>query len=448
MNSRLSSGSVLRTEDGAKVSVEGMFGFGGQGEVYKVSVEGRPFALKWYYPEWATPQQRMILEGLVGRQIRDPRFLWPRHLVTGPRGFGYLMDVRPDRFIDLPRLFKRDRAVRGLTPRTLLVVALNTAEAFRHLHVQGISYRDISWGNLFFDPRTGEVLVCDNDNAVFEGAPTSIGGTMQFMAPELVRNDPGAVPCTQTDLHALAVLLFMLLMNHHPLDGAAALKVGIMDDDAWLRLNGTDPVFVFDPKIDTNRPVPGEQDTVLGTWAATPPILRALFEQAFTVGLQDPGRRVAENQWRDAFRDAHDAVVVCANCQRQNMVQPGPEVAPTPCWSCKQTLKLPPRLEISSGMGRVRTVRSIRLSPGAKVLSFHLRSDPDVHDFEDVVAEVVPHPTEAGRLGLRNKQPREWMVHREDARKPNAVPMEKGVMLREGLLIEFGEGAEGVFRAV
>jgi hypothetical protein len=37
----------------------------------------------------------------------------------------------------------------------------------------GYSYRDISFGNLFFDPDTGDVLICDNDNVSANGKDMS-----------------------------------------------------------------------------------------------------------------------------------------------------------------------------------------------------------------------------------------------------------------------------------
>ncbi len=101
------------------------------------------------------------------------------------------MDLRPDRFKGLPDLFRRRLKT---STRALLTAALYTVEAYQALHSRGIAYRDISWGNIFFDPATGDVLVCDNDNAVVEGDATGISGTMEFMAPELVRGEPGRGP--------------------------------------------------------------------------------------------------------------------------------------------------------------------------------------------------------------------------------------------------------------
>lgn len=451
MNGQLALKSVLQSEDGAKVRIEGMFGAGGQGEVYKVSVDGdpEPKALKWYYPAGATPQQRVILENLTARRIADTRFLWPRGMVTDPsgksRGFGYLMDVRPDRFADLSALFRRHKSVRAVTMRSLMIVAVNTAEAFRYLHHQGIAYRDINWGNLFFDPASGDILICDNDNAAYEGTQTSILGTMEFIAPELVRRDGGVMPSTQTDLHALAVLLFMLTANHHPLQGAAAQKISIMTLESQTKLYGTHPVFIFDPSDNSNRPDPNEQGMVIGTWSATPPSLQRLFLRAFTQGLQDPIARVRENQWRDAFRAVHDSIVRCTSCGKENLVEPGPTPPATPCWKCRKTLVIPGRLEISAGMGQTRTVRLVRIEPGVKVYGFHLDPQPDVHDFHHVIGEIVAHPTQQGTLGLSNRTSRPWTVYQENTREQSTVPPGRSAVLREGLLIEFGNGAEAVF---
>lgn len=41
-------GETLTTETGRQCVVDRLLGFGGQGEVYHVQVDGQPLALKWY----------------------------------------------------------------------------------------------------------------------------------------------------------------------------------------------------------------------------------------------------------------------------------------------------------------------------------------------------------------------------------------------------------------
>lgn len=447
VNGMLAAGQILVTEEGEEVKVAEPFGSGGQGEVYRVLTPQGDRALKWYYPQLADGRQREILEGLIGRGWGDDRFLWPQTVVVEAEnrrpGFGYLMDVRPDRFHDLPALFRRDPEVSATTIRTLVTAALHTVEAYRALHSRGIAYRDINWGNIFFDPHTGDVLVCDNDNAVVEGESAGVAGTMDFMAPELVRGDPGAQPCIQSDLHSLAVLLFLLLMNHHPLEGALALRIRCMDEAARRKLYGSEPLFLYDPSDTRNRPVPEEQPTVVATWGALPPILRDLFVQTFTDGLRTPARRVRETQWRDALSQVLDAICLCRSCGRQNLTEPGGP-APT-CWKCGNTLSLPPTLQLSAGTGSLRTRRAIRLGAQTRLYAHHLVDDPERHDFTALVGEVTEHPKQPGRFGITNRSGTRWTARRDDGTVVDVDPG-KTVALRTGLQLEFGAGAEAVVR--
>lgn len=191
MSGMLDSGTRLTADSGLGVEASTCSAPAAR-EVYRVRTAAGDQALKWYYPACATREQEDIVRQLVDRGFDDDRFLWPRDFVgDGRGGFGYLMDIRPDRFKGLPLLFRRKLRT---TVRALLTACLYTVEAYQALHSRGIAYRDISWGNLLFDPTTGEVLVCDNDNAVVEGDSTGISGTMAFMAPELVRGEPGVSP--------------------------------------------------------------------------------------------------------------------------------------------------------------------------------------------------------------------------------------------------------------
>ncbi|WP_342787987.1 hypothetical protein [Streptomyces alboniger] len=276
-----------------------------------------------------------------------------------------------------------------------------------------------------------------------EGAEAGVAGTMDFMAPELVRGDKGIQPGTQSDLHSLAVLLFYLLMNDHPLNGALELNIRCLDMAAKRKLYGTDPVFVYDPKDTRNRPVPSEQPTVVASWNALPQILRDLFVRTFTDGLHNPSLRVRESQWREALSQVLDAITQCGACGKQNLTQP--DGAPPNCWKCRTTLTLPPRLELVTGTGTLRTRRGIRLAPSARVYAHHLRDDPDRHDFTAVVGEVTEHPQQRGRFGLTNRTRSVWTARKDDGTVRDVEPG-KTIALRSGLLIEFGGGTEAVVK--
>src|SRR6185437_12608929 len=276
MDQILKPGQQVRTSSSrSNCIVEKFLGSGGQGEVYQTKLDGKPVALKWYYPTSATPDQQKALETLIKIGAPSDRFLWPAELAiaSATTGFGYVMPLRDRRYRSIVDLMKR-----RIEPsfRALATAGLELSHSYLQLHTKGLCYRDISFGNAFFDPNTGEILICDNDNVAIDNQSRSaIYGTPRFMAPEIVRGD--AVPSTQTDLFSLAVLLFYMFVMHHPLEGKKELAIKCLDLPAMKKLYGTEPVFIFDPADDSNAPDPNHQRNPLVFWAIYPKFLRELF---------------------------------------------------------------------------------------------------------------------------------------------------------------------------
>lgn len=418
MQHALAPGQILRAAgSGRGCRVEQFLGGGGQGEVYRADFAGTPVALKWYLPGWATTEQRRALAGLVRRRPPSDAFLWPLELVgaDGVPGFGYLMLLRDARFRSMSDLMRRRVEP---TFRALATAGFELAHNFLLLHSEGLCYRDISFGNVFFDPATGAVLVCDNDNVGVDGE-TGLGilGTPRFMAPEVVRGD--AEPSSATDLFSLAVLLFYMFVMHHPLEGAREQKVAALDLEAMHPLYGTDPVFVFDPGDTSNRPVAGEQQNALDFWQLYPAFLRDLFTRAFTDGLRDPGRRVREGEWRQAMTALRDAIVYCGSCGAENFADTSAAGAPVPvrpkCWSCGRAIALPLHLRIG---------RAVVMLNHDTVLHPHHVDPNRMYDFGSPVAEVARHPTDERVWGLRNVSATAWSADLADGESRMVEPGE------------------------
>jgi DNA-binding helix-hairpin-helix protein with protein kinase domain len=432
MDEMLKPGQTVQCEpSGMPCTIEKLLGAGGQGEVYKAELGGAPVAVKWFFPHMATPEQRASMELLVRKGPPSEHFLYPLEITTaaGTAGFGYVMPLRPPRFKNIV-----DLMTRRIEPsfRALATAGLNLAHNYLLLHTQGLCYRDISFGNAFFDPDNGDILIADNDNVSVDGAGVlGVLGTPRFMAPEIVRGE--AFPSTQTDLFSLSVLIFYMLMVAHPLEGAKEAAIKALDLPAMTKIYGKEPIFIFDPANDSNRPVPGIHDNALAFWRIYPQFLRDIFTRAFTDGITDPKNgRVRESEWRGAMVALRDAIFYCAHCGLENFYDAQALKAnagnPGLCWACAAQLRLPPRVRLGKSV--------VMLNHDTKLYPHHT-DDTRLYDFSAPVASVGVHPTNPNIWGLKNLSAGKWLVAAADGSMKDVDP-ERSVTLAVGTKIQFG----------
>lgn len=438
MNATFQPGQTVWLEiAGERCEIREWIGSGGQGEVYRALMHDQEYALKWYFEKNATKEQREAIDRLVHKGPPNDRFLWPLDLAVcqGIPSFGYLMPLREARFRGLAELMNREV---DPTFHTLTTLSLELAESFLELHSEGLCYSDISFSNIFLDPQNGQASICDNDNVAVDGEGMSgVLGTPRFMAPEVVLGT--ARPTIQTDLYSLGVILFYILMIHHPLEGRRETNFNCLDLEAMQKLYGSEALFVFDPDNDANRPVPGIHDNARLFWDFYPKYLREAFTRAFTVGLRDPGARVRESEWRAIFIRMRDQIVYCPFCNAENFLadegdMPG-DIPEQFCWSCHSVLPVPLRLRIGH--------QTVVLNPNTALYPHHL--DPNRrNDYSEILAEMARHPTRPDVQGLKNLSPQTWI-----SQPPNGVAVEvpqgRSVSLMPGLRIQFGEVESMVF---
>jgi eukaryotic-like serine/threonine-protein kinase len=424
----LSPGDNLRAESlGQSVRIEEFLAEGTQGEIYRAEMSGREVAVKWYKPEWIKidPQLLDRLKRTSSREPPNPRFLWPEAIVAHAEksGFGYVMPYREPRFRDFDYVISEELKV---SLRTLANAFLQTAEDYELLHAPGLSYVDVSAGNISLDPATGEVRICDCDNVDVNGTGmySVISGTDGFMAPEIVQVLD--YPNRQSDLWSLAVLIFWAFVKNHPLLGRREYDCLVFSPKDQLRLLGPEALFIFDPTDPSNRPVPGYNKGALLYWPIYPEFMRELFVRAFTSGIRNPqGGRVYEGEWRDAMAQLRDSIATCPHCDAENFCDGD---TPHQCWRCQKELA-PPRRIVLSGA-------SVVMEDGAALYPYHV--DPARHpDSSAPVARVVRHPQRRDLLGLENRMQAPWRVILPD-QKELTVPPGGCVGLNPRVQIAFG----------
>ena len=429
----LKKGFVLRNSEGQLIEVDSLIAAGGQGEVYKVRIGARTYALKWYFPP-ATPSQqkqaeeqlRALHEYLLTVSPPDHRFHWPLSMTVHKKknSFGYIMELMEPRFQGLEKLvLGKMRPVPSFG--ILCKAAINLSESFRKLHNMGACYKDINLGGPFLDPKTGEIRIVDTDNVRVNKTPGNILFIF-FAAPELVRGE--GLCQTNTDIHSLAVLLFYMFVRHHPLDGKKQLKINAFNEIAQKEFYGKNPIFIFDPQNKSNEPVAGFHDAAIRNWKLYPGFIQRLFTRAFSDGLHEPLKRVREGEWMEAFSKLRDCLYFCSGCGIENFFDFDRNAHGThqTCWKCGIESRLPLRLDIGD--------RKIFLNYNSELFPHHLGK---TLDFSKPAAMVRQHPTNPKKWGLQNLSSSTWSFVNKKGETVSVDP-NRSLPIRNGCIIQFG----------
>jgi serine/threonine protein kinase len=211
--------------------------------------------------------------------------------------------------------------------RSHLGLCIRIARAVKRMHAAGLAHSDLSYRNVLVDPLSGGASVIDIDGLVVpQKFPPDVIGTPDFIAPEVLRtltlpltDKKRALPCIETDRHALAVLIYMYLLYRHPLRGGKIHDSDPAKDEEMHM--GEKALFVEHHQDKTNRPnISNLRPTDLPfadiqkiPHTCTGPYLSELFQKAFMDGLHHPNLRPSADNWETALVKTVDLIQPCKN---------------------------------------------------------------------------------------------------------------------------------------
>lgn len=426
MKTRLSQGMLVKGKNDF-YKIGNFLGSGGQGEVYEAFKDGKKYAIKWYFQNSANAEQKKAIEYLVKIGPPNRSFLWPLEVIESKdsNSFGYIMPIRREEFYPLVDMMKRK-----IEPsfRSLIKSAMLLTDAFERLHNKNLCYRDISFGNIFIEPHSGNILICDNDNITYESdVLKNILGTPRFMAPEIVRGI--SYPNIDSDRFSLGILLFYMFMIHHPFEGKMEDKIKCFDLPAMRRLYGERPVFIYHPSNASNRPILGRHDNAIIFWKLYPDFFKQAFTRLFTEGIPDKSKRPSEAEWKETFQTLMDHLVYCkCGCESFLSFENPYSVEQKACWNCGAPLAKPFRLVMDN--------KIIVLNRNTKIYSHHVNKNVRI-DFNNVLAKVNPHPVKQGIWGLKNTGNTVWQTKNRSG-ESRIVASGYSIAIEDGLTLDFG----------
>lgn len=175
--------------------------------------------------------ERQRREGSIGRHVQHPAIVVPTHVGVAD---GHLFSVYP--WIDGHNLVEAVQLFGSPTVDQAIEVITAVSSGLGAAHAAGIVHRDIKPQNILRSA-AGEFFLIDfgvcrtDDASTFTDADDAVG-SLQFMAPEQLADPRRVTP--QSDIYALAAVLYYLLTNAPPTAGQNKKQVAhnLMGD--WM----------------------------------------------------------------------------------------------------------------------------------------------------------------------------------------------------------------------
>ncbi len=398
------NGHIVKDIDGESIKIINLLSEGMLGYVYLAEYKGSLMALKWYKTDNCKDIDRLYhdISLKVQSPALDSTFIWPKAITEKANGsFGYIMELIPEDYYPLSKLLSsRNNA---LSFAVAAQSCINAAAALRKLHTVGCCHNSLSDNNVFVDPINGQILIGDCDDINMCGCSTELFSIYKYMAPELVTGKDNVMPNAQSDRYAMAVIMFSMLFGSHPLEGKLWL-VPCLTEERIEMLYGKDPVFVFDPENESNRPVPRIHNTMSERWSAAPDYLKSIFTRAFSQeALNNPAKRPLETEWLSVLMRLKNDIVVCHKCNNEIIVNDITDIICNHChtqYSAKKTITLPGYTVVAAPdtviykKQIIPTSSSDSLKPFLVVVS--KADDPDSLGLKNISGEAIKAVTPRG----------------------------------------------------
>ena len=217
----------LRRATGNRYTIVKRLGSGGMAHVYlaRHSALARPLVIKVLHKQLAVDaemRERFRREAESAARLVHP-------FICAIADMGATGDIE---YLAMPyyaggSLADRLSRQRTLAPAHAAAVAVQVACALDYAHRRGVVHRDIKPDNILFD-EDGNVAITDFGIATarFHGRMTAAGramGTPHYMSPEQAM---GRLVDGRSDLYAVGLILYEMLIGQPPFDGEDSYAVG------------------------------------------------------------------------------------------------------------------------------------------------------------------------------------------------------------------------------
>lgn len=361
-----------------------------------------------------------------------PWLVWPLDYFEGADGtFVYVSDLISDEYIPLTEYMDGSPKLKKWS--VMYTAALELVWIFHTLHVNKYYFLNMTNEDVWIDVNTGQVMIT---GAEWLGDQKTGGYLKSSGDPVLIHPlcyFGKKAPDQITDQYLLSVLLFEVLCQHHPLIGHEAARWPVLKDAHRKKIYGTDPVFIFDPENESNRPVKGVHLRVSGFWNRCPDCIKKKFYCVFLHSAMNDSNKVevSEAMWYEVLNDVRSSLFT-DSAGTENILTESAGRKLKGQESHKEIEKIAPlSWKIEEG-GRER---SFLLIPGNKIYAGQL----DFHELSDPIKTVgeIARGENANLCYILNKTQEQWEAYYKDIQfltKPGGM-----LLVKAGMTVQMGK---------
>lgn len=197
-------------EFGHRYVFEKKIGSGGCGSVYCVRdrLLARVVALKTIESQSVTLLKNDELRMALAREFKAMAALSHPNVI-GVLEYGFALNGNP--FFTMELLESSSsilEATKGQSEHFKTDMMVQLLQALDYIHRRGLIHRDIKPGNVL--EMNGRLRLLDFGLSITEGESASFGGTLWYLAPEILERKP---PTIQTDLYSAGILFYEILVE-------------------------------------------------------------------------------------------------------------------------------------------------------------------------------------------------------------------------------------------
>lgn len=301
---------------------------GGEGNIYNI-IGNSSLVAKVFREDKRDATREEKLRCMVSEMISKEQIkyiTWPLDVIYGRNGFvGYIM-ARASNMQSLTSLYSTEK----YDLRYRVLAAVNMCIAVERIHGAGQICGDLNPQNILInlDKQDREsyfrVMLVDADSYHYVSSAQKTYrcevGLGDYIAPEIqkklgggmtLRNVPLPTYTQQTDLFALAVHIFCLLMNGcHPF--ACAKDTNVFDSNIQqMKADGGQPSVALPQPVQNIKDGffpfyekrPGIVPPIYAPdFSSLPPELQKMFIRTFVDGYRNPDQRVSAGQWVEVLQ--------------------------------------------------------------------------------------------------------------------------------------------------